>query len=119
MALSPKHASEFTTFRTIVADDSSNGAPTSAGVGINMAEYRSCIIDVAVTTQNPVVGIRFWSEAAGKFVDESTALTIAAKGAGVSYQTRVECLGRVMWVYCSGGVSGGTVVISVAGYRGA
>ena len=87
------------------------------GRGINMGAYRLANIQVLQTTGsgNPTVNVFFWSEAADAWVRTHTALTLAALGAGVSWEATVECNGRIMFVALTGTLTGG-VNVHVSGY---
>lgn len=102
----------------VVSEAPDGGGPyTEKKHGVATDNWLSTIIDVAVSASaNPSVNVLFWSEAAGQFVADDGVSTVAAKGAGVSWQKIVNSAGRVMFVEVLGTVGANqTVTISVAG----
>lgn len=86
---------------------------------MNMSSYEYAHIQVVPAAGvNPNVAVLWWSEAAGKFVQEHTAITKAGVGAGVGYEFTVEPCGRKMFVAITA-VSGGAVSVYVSGFNGA
>jgi hypothetical protein len=77
--------------------------------GMNMSSRRYALVQVIPGTgaPDPAVKVMFWSESAGKFVDQNPALTKAGAGVGVPYEFVVECYGRVMLVVFTGGLVDG------------
>jgi len=86
--------------------------------GINMGAYRLANVQVVPKTGagNPTVNVYFWSEAAQAFVRAFTALAFTAVGAGVAWETSINCNGRIMFVELTGILTGG-VDVYVSGFE--
>lgn len=113
---SPSTAPRFTKHRSIVgAIDTGN--ITNKKSGMNMSGFDNAIIRVIPDNgANPSIEVLFWSEEAGKFISDSTGLTVAAKGADVSYDFKCEVNDRIIFVYVTGTVTGDdTVEVLIAG----
>lgn len=118
---SPQTAPKFTLHRSgRTAIDSAASAVRSHGM--NMSGFEEAIIRVVPTTSTgdpaPNVEAMFWSEEAGKFVSEATALAATAPAAKTPYDFRVRCQGRIMWVKLTGTIvvgDGDSVDVLVAG----
>lgn len=108
---------EFTLYRT--ASDADDSLPmTDSKQGLSTADYEDVILEVVPSGVDPDIEILFWSEAAGKFVKENTAITYSGIGSDTPYQVRVKTLGRRIFVAVSGGLGAGdTVAIYAAGWR--
>ena len=114
---SPHVAPDYAHYRQI--KDAVEANPlTNKRHGINMAHYRCSHIQVVPSGgANPTVVVEWWSEAAGKFVTEHTAISKAGIGINVPYEFTVEPRGRIMSVRVPAGCAAGhTVDIYVAGY---
>lgn len=86
------------------------------GKGMHMHGYSHAHVQVIPTGgDNPVVSVLFWSETAGEFIVQHTALDFGAKGANVSWEATIEARGRVMFVALTAGVAAGTKVF-VSGF---
>jgi hypothetical protein len=83
-----------------------------------MAGYEEAIIEVLPITSggNPAVDIYWWSEAFDGWIQDHTAVSFAAAGAGVEWTATVACKHRRMFVRLSGTLTGG-VDVRVAGHR--
>lgn len=113
---SPELAPEYALHRVVAADDSA--APTDKKLGMNMHSHEYANIQVVPSggTTNPAVEVLFWSEVAGKFVKQNTALTKSGLGAGVSYEFSISCYGRVIFVMVTGIAGGESVSVLIGGF---
>lgn len=85
--------------------------------GINMASYSHAHIQVVPSGgANPSVGVQWWSEAAGEFVQEQAPIAKAGVGVDTPYEFTVECRGRIMLVPITA-IAAGAVDVHVAGYN--
>lgn len=85
--------------------------------GINMASNTHAHIQVVPSGgANPNVGVLWWSEAAGAFVQEQIPILKAGVDADTPYEFTVECRGRIMFVPVTL-IAVGAVSIYVAGYN--
>lgn len=85
--------------------------------GINMAGNAQAHIQVVPSgTANPSVEVLWWSEAAGKFIPEHTALAKAGPGSNKSYEFTVDAKGRIMFVAMKT-LTAGSVEIAVSGFN--
>lgn len=84
--------------------------------GCNGAMYKYCHIQVVPSAGNPNVAIWWWSEKAGKFIQEHTPITKAGVGVAVSYEFTIEPKGRIFFVQLTN-TTGGTVDILVSGFQ--
>lgn len=113
---SPQKAPYYVLHRKDVSAADS-GSITDRKRGMNMSNYEYAHIQVVPDTGvNPDVAILWWSEAAGKFVQEHTAITKSGVGAGVAYEFTVEPRGRIMFVSVTA-VASSTVSIYVSGFN--
>jgi hypothetical protein len=105
---SPRHAPDYALHR-YVAEANDTLPETVRAHGMNMHGFQNAHVQVVPDTNNPDPSIKilFWSEAAGAFIDDHSALAFAGKGAGVPYEVTVACNGRVMFVAVVGGMSAG------------
>lgn len=116
---SPVHAPDFALHR-YVAEANDPASETVRAHGMNMQGYQNAHVQVVPDTNdpNPSIKVRFWSEAAGAFVDDHSALAFAGKGAGIPYEVTVACNGRVMFVTIVSGMAAGKVCrVYVAGFN--
>lgn len=113
---SPSSAPKFTRHRLVKVNPDA-GAITTRSRGMNMAGFKVAHIRVIPSAGiTPTVDILFWSEAAGKFVQEHTAISKAAPGAGVAFDFTVDAQGRVIFAYVTGTIGAGKQVeVLVAG----
>jgi hypothetical protein len=98
------------------------GAPDAASItnskkGMNMSCYEYAHIQVVPKAGvNPDVAVLWWSDAAGKFVREHTAIAKSGVGAGVAYEFTVEPRGRIMFVAITAVITD-TVSVYVSGFN--
>ena len=112
-ASSPQKAPLYALYRNASAVDSL--PETVKAHGINMVDYSSAHIQVLPAGgANPTVKVMWWSEEAGKFIDEQVALTKAGIGADAGFEFTVNCLGRIMLVAVTV-LAAGTAKILVSG----
>lgn len=98
----------------VVKDAADTLPETDRKRGINMASHRRAHVQVIPTGgANPNARVLWWSEAAGKFIDEHTPITKAGTGVDTPYEFTVECRGRIMFVALDGGTIGAGDVIKV------
>jgi len=110
---SPQLAPGYALYREVDANDPAS--ITDRSKGINMGDHRFANIQVVPSGgANPAAEVLWWSEEASAFIPEHTALTFAAKGANTSWETSVECRGRIMFVKLSS-ISAGLVKVFVGG----
>jgi hypothetical protein len=117
---SPQKSPDFALHRESIDANDGAGPHTDVTRGINMDGYEHAIIQVLPDAGDaPVVEVLFWSPEAGRFVSEHTALTFAAKAAGVPWQAVVPVYGRVMFVQITSGIvaGGDGTKIAVAGFN--
>ncbi len=90
---------------------------TERAHGINMASHTNAHIQVVPTGgANPDVAVLWWSEAAGRFVQEHTPITRAGVGVDTPYEFDVDSRGRIMFVAITAIVAG-SVDVHVSGYN--
>ena len=116
---SPTHAPDYALHRYL-AEANDPASETVKAHGMNMHGFQNAHIQVVPDTGNPdpSIKVRFWSEAAGKFLDDHSALAFGGKGAGVPYDITVACNGRVMFVTIVAGMAAGKVCrVYVSGFN--
>lgn len=113
---SPKLAPEYALHRSeVVAVDTL--PETVRSHGINMASHTFAHIQVVPSGgANPNVVILWWSEAAGRFIQEHTPITRAGVGVDIPYEFTVDSRGRIMFVAITA-IAAGTVDVHVSGYN--
>lgn len=112
----PKLAPEYALHRSAVAAPDSLPEANRAH-GINMASHTSAHIQVVPSGgANPSVAVLWWSEAAGKFVQEHVVIARAGVGADTPYEFTTESKGRIMFVAVTAIVAG-AVDVHVSGYN--
>lgn len=90
---------------------------TERGHGINMASYSHAHIQVVPSGgANPSVGVQWWSEVAGEFVQEHTPISRAGVGVDTAYEFTIESRGRIMFIPVTA-IAAGAVSVHVAGYN--
>lgn len=90
---------------------------TNRMVGCNCEGYTHAHIQVIPTSgANPTVEVLWWSEVAGRFIEDHTLATYGAKGANVPFELTVECRGRIMFVRADA-IAAGTVEVMVSGFN--
>ena len=118
MAASPNRSPNYRVYRTGVAaaEIPAAIAAVSKDSGINMSMYEYANVQVLPSAgANPSVEVYWWSEKAGKFIKEHTAIAKAGIGANVPYEFTVQCLGRIMYVAVTA-IAAGSTDICVAGF---
>lgn len=112
----PQEAPEYSCHR-IVTGAADTLPETTKENGINMrAALRGLIQVVPSGGANPTVAVLWWSEEAGRFVQEHTPITKAGVGVNTPYEFAVDANGRIMFVAVTSGIAGGqTVRVMVAG----
>ena len=115
MPVSIERAPEYRLYRTVIANDPAT--PTvKKGDGAQCFRYRKLHIQVIPAGgDNPVVEVWFWSEEADAFVAQHTALSFAAQGANVPWETTIDVLGRIVFVGVTAGGGTGSTKILLAG----
>lgn len=102
---SPAIAPDYVLYREVT--NAADTLPeTEKGHGINLGHHRFAHVQVvpsAGATGN--VAVLWWSERAGKFVQEHTALAKTGVGANTPYEFTVEAQGRIMFVAVTGGIA--------------
>jgi hypothetical protein len=113
---SPDLAPEYSYHRVVTADDSA--APTDKKLGMNMHAHEFANIQVIPSgaTSNPAVEVLFWSDVAGKFIKQNTALTKTGLGAGTPYEFSFSCYSRIIFVMVTGILGGENVKVLVSGF---
>jgi len=90
---------------------------TDRKVGINMTEYTHAHIQVIPSGgANPTVEILWWSEAAGRFIEDHTLNSKGAKGINVPFELTVDCRGRIMFVRFDA-LAAGSCEVMVSGFH--
>jgi len=115
---SPAIAPDYVLYREVTAAPDSL-PETTKGHGMNMGHHRFAHIQVVASGgANPNVAVLWWSEHAGKFVQEHTAIAKAGVGVNTPYEFTVEAAGRILFVAVTGGLSAGghKAKILVSGY---
>lgn len=114
---SPQIAPDYGKHRDNVSVADVLASLTTKNHGINMGGYRLANVQIVPKggAGNPTVNVLFWSEGQGKFVPDHTALTFAALGAGLGWETTIEANGRIMMVALTGTLTGG-IDVFVSGY---
>ncbi len=114
---SPVRAPNYVAHRESVAAADGIGAITRRARGVNMAGFESAHIQVLPET-DAVAGVEvlWWSETAGKFIQENTSLAKAAVGASIPYEFTVDCKGRIMFVKIATLTGGAAVSVNVSGF---
>lgn len=96
--------------------DATTTPPTSVDAGINMSYFEKALIQVVPSGgANPTVQVYWWSDAAGKFVQEHTPITKAGVGINTSYEFTVDCHSRIMHVGITLMPAAGSVDVYVSG----
>lgn len=111
---SPQLAPEYAYYRKVTAADT---LPEQIRAhGINMSGYGKANIQVVPKDNaDPTVKVLFWSEEAGKFVDEHEEILKAGAGPNKAYEFTVDCMGRIMFVACTA-IGEGEAKIFVSGF---
>lgn len=110
---SPQLAPGYALYRE--ADASDPTTITDRSKGINMGDHRFANIQIVPSGgANPTVEVLWWSEEAGQFISEHTALSFPPKGVNTPWETSVECRGRIMLVKLTT-LSAGLVKVFVGG----
>ncbi len=92
-------------------------APTNAAYGCNAGMYRYAHVQVVPAGgANPTVGVWWWSEAAGKFIQEHTPLSFAGVGVNVPFEFTIEPRGRKFFVAVTT-LAAGTASVYVSGFQ--
>lgn len=100
--------------KTTTAADS--GPYTEKKHGVATDNWLETIVDVSSTApSNPVLTFMFWSEKAGKFVEDVDIGPTLPQGPAAAFQKRIPTAGRIMFIAVTGAIDGGVVTISVAG----
>ena len=112
----PLQAPEYACHR-IVKDAADSLPETNKARGINMHQALRALIQVVPSGgANPNVAVLWWSEEAGKFVQEHTAITKVGIGVNTPYEFDVDANGRIMFVAVTAGIAATqTVRVMVAG----
>jgi hypothetical protein len=112
----PSQSPEYSCHR-IVKNAADSLPETNTARGINMrAALRALIQVVPSGGANPTITVQWWSEEAGKFVQEHTAITKAGVGINTPYEFALDCNGRIMFVAVTSGIAAAQEVrIMVAG----
>lgn len=113
---SPSSAPVFTQHRLVkVTPDA--GTITKASRGMNMAGFKVAHIRAIPSSGiTPTITILFWSQSAGRFVQEHTTISKAAPGAGVAFDFTVDVQGRIIFAFVTGTIGAGKQVeVLVAG----
>lgn len=115
---SPELAPEYALHRVVTTDDDPDAPPTNKALGMNMHSHEFANIQVIPhgETTNPAVSVLFWSEAAGKFINQNSALTKAGAGAAVPYEFSFSVYGRVIFVEVTGIAVNETCDVYVGGF---
>jgi len=115
MPASIERAPNYKLYRTLTANDPAT--PTAKkGSGAQCFRFRKLHIQiVAAGGANPAIQVWVWSEEADAFIDLHTALTFAAKGANVSWETTIDVLDRIVFIGATSGADTGTTKILLAG----
>jgi len=113
---SPDLAPEYALHRVVKADDSA--APTDKKLGMNMHSHEFANIQVVPSgaSSNPAVEVLIWSENAGKFIKQNTALSKTGLGAGIPYEFSFSCYGRIFFAMVTGITGGESVSVLVSGF---
>jgi len=113
---SPQKAPDYVAHRLAIGVPDS-GTINNKQVGMNMSNYEYAHIQVIPQAGvNANVAVLWWSDAAGKFIQEHTAITKTGVGAGIAYEFTVEPRGRIMFVSVTA-VATSTVDIYVSGFN--
>ncbi len=111
----PKQAPEYALHRSGVTAPDSLPEQNRAH-GINMASHTVAHVQVVPTGgANPAVAVLWWSQAAGKFVQEHVPIAKAGVGVDTPYEFDVDTKGRIMYVAVTA-IAGGSVDVHVSGY---
>lgn len=86
------------------------------GAGVNCGHYRTVHINVIPESAAiPTVAVYWWSDKAGKFIQEHTAISKGGLAANIPFGFTVEARGRIMFVAVAV-LATGKVSIELAGY---
>jgi hypothetical protein len=112
----PSEAPEYSCHR-IVKNAADPALQTTKELGINMRGALRALIQVVPSGgANPNVAVSWWSEEAGKFVQEHTPITKAGVGINTPYEFAVDANGRIMLVTITAGIAASQEVrVMVAG----
>jgi hypothetical protein len=113
---SPQSAPEYTFYRSVAAADTLTGI-IDKRLGMNMKGCKRAHIQIVPTPAsgaNPTANVLWWSEGAGAFIQEQTAITKTGIGANLPYEFTVECRDRIMFVGLNP-MASGTAKIYIAG----
>lgn len=84
--------------------------------GINMSGYKQAHVQIIPSGgANPTVAVLWWSEAAGKFIQEHVPITKTGVGANTPYEFTVDARGRIMFVAFTT-LASGSCQVAVAGF---
>jgi hypothetical protein len=101
----PLQSPEYACHR-IVKDAADTLPETDKARGINMrAALRALVQVVPAGGANPTVAVLWWSEEAGRFIQEHTPITYAGVGANTPYEFSLDSYGRIMFVAVTAGVA--------------
>lgn len=110
-----KMAPNYTEYRTGIAAADTLATFAEAN-GCNASGYDAVHVQVVPSGgANPTVQVVWWSEAAGKFVQEHVALTKAGVGADLPFEFTVSPKGRKLAVIVST-IAAGACDIHLAGF---
>jgi len=115
MAQSVQQAPKYQLYRdAVTAVDSLPMADQKQG--INLAGYKQAHIQIIPSGgANPTVAVLWWSEDAGKFIQEQTPITKTGVGANTAYEFTVDARGRIMFVAFTT-LASGSCKVAVAGF---
>lgn len=86
-------------------------------LGCNTENYTHTHIQVVPSGgANPTAEVLWWSEEAGQFVSEHTAISKAGTGADTPFEFTVASQGRILFVKLTS-ISAGSVEVMVAGFH--
>lgn len=113
---SPASAPTFTKHRLVKVNPDA-GDITKQSRGMNMHGFKVAHVKVIPSAGiTPTVTILFWSETAGKFIQEQTSIVKAGPGAGLAFEFSFEVQGRVIFAFVTGTIGvGKQVEVEVAG----
>jgi hypothetical protein len=111
----PERAPEYNLHREVAAADVA--ADTVKAHGMVMQDYRYANIQVVPAGgANPDIEVMFWSEEAGAFISEHTALAFSGIGVNTPYEVTVDANGRRLWVMVPT-MAAGSCKIFVGGFK--
>lgn len=114
-ARSPQHAPRYALYRDAISVADTITSITKKQC-INMEGHDKALIQVIPgAAANPTVAVYWWSDEAGRILQDNPAITKAGVGAGVPYEFSVDCCGRQMFVAVTT-IADDPCKIAVAGY---